>query len=128
MYKSLCPYLSICMLIFLFTLADVPKIFLEINELKEDRSKLFKVTIQSFPAPLYAQWKIKEKDDDAFGFLDVNAEEHRGSQNSLPHPVLVVRHTERLKTQIFQIEVHNFIGSSRRIITGIWNEVSVYFL
>lgn len=118
MYKSLCPYLSICMLIFLFTLADVPKIFLEINELKEDKSKWFKVTIQSIPAPMYAQWKIKVKDDDAFEFLDVNAEEYRGSQNSLPHPVLVVKNTENLKTHIFQIEVHNFIGSSRRVITG----------
>lgn len=106
------------MLISLFTLADVPKIFLEINELKEDRSKRFKVTIQSIPAPMYAQWKIKEKDGDAFELLDVNAEEYMGSQNSLPHPVLFVNHTEHLKTQIFQIEVCNFIGSSRRIITG----------
>lgn len=80
------------------------------------------MTVQSFPASICAQWKIKEKDGYAYEILDVNADEYKGSLNSLPHPVLVIKQTERLKTHCFKIDVHNFIGTCSRIISGDKNE------
>lgn len=49
--------------------------------------------MQSFPASICAKWKIKEKDGYAFEILDDNADEYKGSLNSLPHPVLVIKRT-----------------------------------
>lgn len=104
-------------IIFFFILQlDVPQISLQKLQTEEDKSLLFKVTIKSTPAPLYAQWKVKTTHDGDFEVLDINAEKYKGTLFSLPQPVLVVRQKECLETNVFQIEVYNFIGSSTKII------------
>lgn len=76
------------------------------------------MTIKSIPSPCFVQWIMKEKNSDSFEILDVNAEEYRGTSNSLPRPVLVIKHCEKLQTYFFQIEVVNFIGSCKKTIQG----------
>lgn len=61
---------------------------------------------------------MKEKNSDSFEILDVNAEEYRGTSNSLPRPVLVIKHCEKLQRYFFQIKVENFIGSCNKTIQG----------
>lgn len=79
--------------------------------------------IESIPAPYQAQWKVKIKDASTFTPIDVNAEEYKGSSNSLPCPVLVIRQTE-LENQ-YHLEVNNFVGSTIKEINGkIW----IFFL
>lgn len=46
----------------------------------------------------------------------MNAEEYKGSSNSLPCPVLVIRQTE-LENQ-YHLEVNNFVGSTIKEING----------
>lgn len=100
-----------------FLKLDVPTISLHNTETKEDGSQLFKVRVESIPAPIFAIWKVKTTNDDkVFELLDINAEQYKGTLNSLPQPVLVVKQKECLETHLFQIEVYNFIGSSTTII------------
>lgn len=75
-----------------FLKLDVPTISLQNTETKEDGSQLFKVRVESIPAPIFAIWKVKTTNDDkVFELLDINAEQYKGTLNSLPQPVLVVK-------------------------------------
>lgn len=95
----------------------IPVVFLEKRE-KKDNNWWFTMTIKSIPSPCNIQWNIKEKNSDSFKIIDANAEEFRGTSNSLPCPVLVIKQCDKLQTHSFQIEVHNFIGSCKKIIQG----------
>lgn len=83
-----------------------------------DGCQVFTALIQSIPAAYQAQWKVKRKDEDTFKPVDGNAEEYRGTTNSLPRPVLVLKNKRQLQNQCFKIEVDNFVGSGTTEITG----------
>lgn len=100
---------------------DVPDVLLA-NPKKNGDSHYFSVTIRAIPAPCFVQWNVKQKDDDTFQAIDVNAEKYKGTSNLLPYPVLVVKQAE-LETCCFQIIVHNFIGSCTRVIPGKTKEI-----
>lgn len=85
---------------------------------KKNSGFWFTVTIQSIPSPDFAQWSIKEKSSHTFTPIDENAEEFKGTSNTLPHPVLVVKPKTDLENYSFQIEVRNFIGSCKNITPG----------
>lgn len=85
---------------------------------KKNGGYWFKVTIQSIPAPDFAQWSFKEKSSENFIPIDENAEEFKGTSNTLPHPVLVVNPKTDLEDFCFHIEVRNFIGSCKKITLG----------
>lgn len=93
---------------------------------KKGDSYWFAVTIRAIPAPSFVQWSVKGKDNDTFEVIDINAEKYKGTSNSLPSPVLVVKEVVELETCCFQIEVQNFIGSCKRVIPG--KKSSLYFL
>lgn len=89
----------------------LPRINWEKRKTTDDGlSWCYTAKIESIPAPYQAQWKVKIKDASTFTPIDVNAEEYKGSSNSLPRPVLVIRQTE-LENQ-FHLEVNNFVGSA----------------
>lgn len=87
-------------------------------EKKEDDSWWFTLKIKSIPSPSFVQWSKKEKNSDSFHKIDANAQEYKGTSNSLPRPVLVIKQCEKLQTNSFQIEAQNFIGSCKKIIQG----------
>lgn len=91
------------------------------DESKEesDSSQIFTVTITSIPAAYNIQWQVSDNNSDMFTTLDENAEEYKGTSHILPHPVLVVRQKEQLKSNIYQIEVQNFIGGRRKKIPSM---------
>lgn len=92
---------------------------------KKNSGFWFTVTIQSIPAPNFAQWSIKEKSSETFIPIDENADEFEGTSNTLPHPVLVVNPKTDLTDYCFQIEVRNFIGSCKKITPGkSYNSIS----
>lgn len=94
-----------------FTLQDAPDVsFDKIN--KEDGSQWFVATIQSIPAPCFVQWSLKSMNDDMFTPIDVNSEDYKGTLNTLPHPVLVVKNSNQFEINSYQIEVANFVGST----------------
>lgn len=95
----------------------VPDVLLAKHEDKNG-GYCFPVTINAIPAPIFVQWSIKDKNSVSFEAIDVNDEKYSGTSNSLPSPVLVVKQTDELETCFFQIEVQNFIGSSKSIIPG----------
>lgn len=76
------------------------------------------MTIKSIPSPCFVQWSKKKKNSDSFQKIDANAHEYRGTSNSLPRPVLVIKQCEKLQTNSFQIEVQNFIGNCKKTIQG----------
>lgn len=86
---------------------------------ESDGSQIFFVTIKSIPAAYNVQWHVSGNNSDMFTILDENAEEYKGSSHSLLHPVLVVRQKEQLKSNIYQIEVQNFIGGRRKKIPSM---------
>lgn len=92
----------------------IPDVTMEEPEIKEDGTYLIKVTIKSIPEPDFVQWSIKEKNGDEFEPIDVNMENFKGTSNSLPNPVLIIRQLDELEKYCFQIEVRNFIGSCKR--------------
>lgn len=47
-----------------------------------------------------------------FTTIDVNSEEYKGTLNTLPQPVLVVKNANQFETNSYQIEVANFVGST----------------
>lgn len=75
-------------------------------------------TIHSIPAPSSVEWSLKGSSDETFTLIDSNAAEYKGTTNSLPHPVLVVKNTNQLENNSFRIEVRNFVGSSVEIFSG----------
>lgn len=83
-----------------------------------DGSQCFKALINSVPAAFHAEWKVKRKNDKAFTPVDVNDKDYKGTANSLPCPVLVVKQKNLLESQDFIIEVHNFVGSTTKDISG----------
>lgn len=83
-----------------------------------DGSQCFKALINSVPAAFHAEWKVKRKNDKAFTPVDVTDEDYKGTANSLPCPVLVVKQKNLLESQDFIIEVHNFVGSTTKDISG----------
>lgn len=85
---------------------------------KKNGRVCFTVTIQSIPAPDFAQWSIKEKSSDTFIPIDENVEEFKGTSHTLPHPVLVVNPKTNLDNYCFQIEIRNFIGCCKKITPG----------
>lgn len=85
---------------------------------KEDGSLQFTMTIKSVPVPHSVKWNIKEKNTDTFEPINVNAAEYIGTSNTFPHPLLVIKHKEKLDNCIFEIEVKNRIGEVKRMISG----------
>lgn len=81
-------------------------------------TKLFVVSIKSVLAVSYAQWNKKNNDDNSFTPVDVNAEDYKGTSNSLPCPVLVFKQKQKELTQCFQIAVTNLVGTSYKMIQG----------
>lgn len=96
-----------------------PDIVLEECKEEADGSQIFFVTITSIPKAYSIQWQVTDNNSDTFTTLDENAEEYRGTSNSIPNPVLVIKRKEQLKNNIFQIEVHNLIGSRRKKIPSM---------
>lgn len=76
------------------------------------------MTIQSVPVPHSVKWNIKENNTDTFEPINVSAAEYIGTSNTFPHPVLVIKHKEKLDNCIFEIEVKNRIGEVKRMISG----------
>lgn len=76
------------------------------------------MTIKSVPVPHFVKWSIKENNSNTFEPINVNAAEYIGTSNSFPHPVLVVKHLEKLDNCIFEIEVKNRIGKVKKVISG----------
>lgn len=97
---------------------DVPDVSFTRPEKKNNGSFWVPVTVQAIPAPNFVRWSIKENTCDAFVPIDENLEEFKGTSNTLPHPVLVVQPSNDLNNYCFQIEVHNFIGSCKKILSG----------
>ncbi|XP_062595362.1 uncharacterized protein LOC134256696 [Saccostrea cucullata] len=96
---------------------DVPKI-----EIKEQRNEAndrleFTAVLNSIPEPIHAQWSIKSENNHGFTPIDVNREEYKGTSNNIPKPVLCIKHVP-LQNRIFQIEVQNFIGTTKMQIPG----------
>lgn len=94
-----------------------PLVFVERNEDKENGSLLFKARIEAIPTPYHIQWSKRGTCDNSSTPVDVNAEEYKGSTNSLPHPVLVLNNRTELENNSYQITVTNFVGST--VCSGI---------
>lgn len=77
-----------------------------------DGSQVFTASIDSIPSAFLAQWKVKGKDDETFTTVKGSTEEYKGTSNSLPRPVLVLKQRELLENKCFLIEVDNFVGKS----------------
>lgn len=97
---------------------DIPQVCVKRLE-NRDGCLVFTALIQSIPAAYHAQWNVKGKDDNTFKPVDANAEEYKGTSNSLPHPVLVVEQKVEIEKQLFHIQVDNFVGSSKTEISGM---------
>lgn len=96
---------------------DLPSICVERGE-NPDGSQSYTAMIDSVPAAYRAQWNVKYTDNDTFTPIDVNAEVYKGTSNSLPCPVLVVKQKKLSENKCFQIEVYNFVGRSITKISG----------
>lgn len=96
---------------------DVPEVFLEKTENKEDGTHMYLVTIQSVPSPFSVQWSSKGTEDDVYKPVDVNEEDYNGTVNTLPHPVLFLTNYQH-ENNFYQIEVANFIGCTVKEISG----------
>ncbi|XP_062598996.1 uncharacterized protein LOC134260459 [Saccostrea cucullata] len=77
----------------------------------------FTAMTNSCPAVFLVQWSTKNKDNDEYTPIDVNLEEYKGTSNSLPSPVLVIR-TAQSHDHAFKIEAQNFIGTGTKKIPG----------
>lgn len=94
-----------------------PDIFMDKSVKEENGRWWFTVTIQSIPSPCFVQWSMRKQNSDSFKVIDINAEEYKGTSNTLPHPVLVIKQSE-LQTHCFRLEVQNFIGNCEKTIQG----------
>lgn len=112
----------------LYILTDIPEVIFTKFDEKEDGSQWFTVTIKSTPEPFLVQWRKREKKDDTFQLINVNADEFKGSSCSFPHPVLVVRQREKSENFDFQIKIKNFIGTCKKTIQGIRSTCILYII
>lgn len=94
-----------------------PQIVLERTERKEDGKCWFTMTITAIPEPTVIHWSMKENNKKAFELLNINNDEYKGTTDTFPHPVLVVK-SSKFEKYLFQIEVRNFIGNSAFLIQG----------
>lgn len=102
-----------------FFFVELPKITVDRKRKNDEMgTKMFVVSIESFLAVSYAQWSKKNNDDNSFTPVDVNAEDYKGTSNSLPCPVLVFKQKQKELTQCFQIAVTNSVGTSYKMIQG----------
>nr|XP_034321578.1 uncharacterized protein LOC105323062 [Crassostrea gigas] len=95
---------------------DVPGVSFENTENKENGTQRYVVTIQSVPSPLFVQWSLKGKNEDVYTPIDCNEEDYKGTINTIPHPVLVVKKSH-LEIYNYQIEVTNFFGCTVKQIS-----------
>lgn len=102
----------------IYTLLGVPEVHLEKQDIKEDGSMWFTMSIKSVPVPHLVQWNVKEEHSKTFQPINVNAAEYKGTSHSFPHPVLVLNHIKKLENCIIEIEVQNRIGEVKRKISG----------
>lgn len=83
------------------------------------------MTIKAIPEPTNIQWSIKENNDVAFELLNINDDEYKGTTDTFPHPVLVVK-SSKFEKYKFQIEVQNFTGNETFIIQGKIKKISFF--
>lgn len=76
------------------------------------------VTIKSNPAPSFVQWNMKDKKSGTVQQINVNADEYKGTSNSFPSPMLVVKHNESLENYSFRLKMKNVIGFTEKVIPG----------
>lgn len=74
--------------------------------------------IKSVPVPHFVQWRIMENGSETFEPINVNAAEYKGTSNTFPHPVLVIKRVEIIENCSFEIEVKNLIGDVKKRISG----------
>lgn len=94
----------------------VPEVLLEKYDKKEDGSVWFTMTIKSVPVPHAVQWCMMGNNSETFEPINVNAAEYKGTSNTFPHPVLVIKHVEKMENYRFEIEVKNLIGKVKKKI------------
>lgn len=87
----------------------VPRAVFEKNENIKDGRKSYLVTIQSVPSPFSVTWSSKGVDEDIYKPIDVNDKDYKGTINTLPHPMLVLKESKH-ENNNYQIEIANFIG------------------
>lgn len=102
----------------IFTLLGVPEVFLGEYDKKEDGRLWFTMKIKSVPVPHFVQWRIMENGSETFEPINVNAAEYKGTSNTFPHPVLVIKRVEIIENCSFEIEVKNLIGDVKKRISG----------
>lgn len=85
------------------------------------------MTIKSVPVPNYVQWKKKRNNSNTYELLNLNDAELKGTSNSFPHPLLVLRHKETLNNYSFKIEVQNLLGTNAGN-SGIFVKISIVIL
>lgn len=100
-----------------YLLQDAPDVNLFSERSGKEGTLSFTATIKS-NTPCNAQWYAKCKDGDTFMPIDVNDKEYRGTTNSLPHPMLVVKQMHHPENAIYQIKVTNFVDSTTKEIAG----------
>lgn len=88
------------------------------QEKKEDGSQWLTTTIKSVPVPHVVKWSIKENGSNNYQAINVSAEEYNGTTSTFPHPVLVIKHPEKLENCTFKIEAKNRIGKVEMMIPG----------
>lgn len=96
----------------------MPKVFLEKYDTQEDGSVRFTMTVKSVPVPHAVQWCMMENGSETFEPINVNAAEYKGTSNTYPHPVLVIKHVEKMENCSFAIKVKNLIGQAKKRIPG----------
>lgn len=96
----------------------MPEVNLGKYDKKEDGSVWFTMTMKSVPVPHVVQWRMIGNDSETFEPINVNAAEYKGTSNTFPHPVLVIKHVEKMKNCSFEIEVKNLIGKIKKRIPG----------
>lgn len=64
------------------------------------------------------KWSIKENGSNNYQAINVSAEEYNGTTSTFPHPVLVIKHPEKLENCSFKIEAKNRIGTVEMMIPG----------
>uniref|UniRef100_K1QM70 Uncharacterized protein n=1 Tax=Magallana gigas TaxID=29159 RepID=K1QM70_MAGGI len=97
---------------------NAPGVSFENTENKKDGTERYVVTIQSVPSPLFVQWSSKGKNEDVYTPIDCNEEDYKGTLNTIPHPVLVVKKSHH-ENYNYQIEVTNFFGCTVKQISGL---------
>lgn len=104
----------------------MPEVLLEKYDKKEDGSVWFTLTIKSVPVPHAVQWCMMGNNSETFEPINVNAAEYKGTSNTFPHPVLVIKHVEKMENYSFEIEVKNLIGKVKKRFKVIKNYSKMY--